>query len=81
MRLKNHMVIMLSIFSLMMVLGTADAQDTAFPLKVSSDISRLEGLKGVANGQAKYDKAVKVLLPAIAKHLEDTFESYDIEKI
>ena len=75
--MKRNLVILLATWQLRVVYAT----DTVFPLKISNDISRLQGIKTVQNGQVKYDKVVKVFLPAIAKHIEDTFESYDIQKI
>lgn len=28
-----------------------------------------------------YDKLVRSIIPAVVKHIEDTYDSYDIEKI
>jgi hypothetical protein len=53
--------------------------DGPYPLKIVADVSRLFTIKhGVSYGQQKYDRLVLTVIPAVVKHIEDTFEAYDV---
>jgi hypothetical protein len=53
-----------------------------YPLKISVDVARLFPIKyGYKNGEVIYDRLVLTIIPAVIKHLEDTYDSYDVEKI
>ena len=52
--------------------------DGPFPLRIQNDISRLWPIKhGYENGDQLYDRLVLTIIPAVVKHLEDTFEAFD----
>ena len=56
--------------------------DQVYPFKVSVDVARLFPIKhGYKDGEVIYDRLVLSIIPAVVKHLEDTFESYDVEQI
>lgn len=51
-----------------------------YPLKIQTDISRLWPIKhGYEKGDQLYDRLVLTIIPAVVKHLEDTFAAYDIQ--
>jgi len=53
-----------------------------YPLKISVDVARLFPIKSkYKDGEILYDRLVLGIIPAVLKHLEDTFESYDVEQI
>jgi hypothetical protein len=54
-------------------------EDPTFPLKIQADITRLAPIKNIRpNGPNIYDRLTEFYIPAVIKHLEDTFDTYDV---
>lgn len=65
----------------MMIITKVFGQDDGpFPLKIQVDVARLFPIKhGYEDGEVLYDRLVLTLIPAMIKHLEDTFEAFDTQ--
>ena len=77
----NALIKFLTAVALLIKSGLAQS-DASFPLKISVDLARLFPIKhDYENGEVMYDRLVLTIIPAVVKHIEETFESYDVEKI
>lgn len=70
------------IYVFFLVESLTSQSDQVFPLKFAVDVARLQPIRtAYKNGDIMYDRLVRTIIPSIVKHIEDTYESYDIEKI
>ena len=74
----GHLYILIA--TLVILLSPVISQDDpSFPLKIQADISRLASIKNISpNGPEIYERLTTFYIPAVIKHLEDTFDTYDV---
>lgn len=69
------------VLAVILIIGSK-SQDIVYPFKVSVDLSRLASIKSrYESGEQMQHNLADILIPAVVKHLEDTYESYDVSKI